>query len=179
MRERFFTPRLRVAAYHNRSPRNLIGCSTSYESAPTWKMATALVSFVLLIRVSARENLQQRVANLRGAIVVRTESARATLLTQRAARTPCFDRVGAILANGPLVGVAEQRKLAVQLTPSPESAVRAAWRPLSDYGSCSPSAAVSQFGWPCPRLKSRPSMRRAAISGLGCERWFRAWRRGQ
>jgi tight adherence protein C len=78
--------------------------------------ATALVSFVMLIRVSSRENLQQRVANLRGAIVVRTESARATLLTQRAAPMTWYDRVGAMLANGPLVGAAEQRKLAAQLT---------------------------------------------------------------
>jgi tight adherence protein C len=79
-------------------------------------MATALVSLVMLIRVSARENLQQRVANLRGAIVVRTESARASLLTQRGASITWYDQIGAMLANSPLVGAAEQRKLATQLT---------------------------------------------------------------
>ena len=71
-------------------------------------IATALVSLVELIRLPLRETLRERVANLRHAIVERAGPVRAT-------RIPWHVQLGAILAESPLVGAAEQRRLAAKL----------------------------------------------------------------
>ena len=72
-------------------------------------VATALVSLVEVIRLSIRERGRERVARLHGAIIERTGLERAT-------RMPWYDRLGAILANSPLVGATEQRRLTAKLT---------------------------------------------------------------
>jgi len=71
-------------------------------------VATAIVSLVELIRLSSRDRMVQRVANLRGAIVARAGALRTP-------RVPWYDHIGAILAKSPLVGSSEQRRLAAKL----------------------------------------------------------------
>ena len=72
-------------------------------------VSTALVSLVELIRLSSRDHLQQRVAELRGVTAERPGIARAT-------RVAWYDRLGDTLAKSPLVGASEQRRLATKLT---------------------------------------------------------------
>lgn len=71
-------------------------------------VATALVSIFELVRLSGRERMQNRVAALRGSIVDRNEPVRAM-------RVPWYDRLGTMIAKSPLVGVGEQRRLAIKL----------------------------------------------------------------
>jgi tight adherence protein C len=71
-------------------------------------LATALVSLFELARASNRDRLQQRVAALRGTIVDRTE-------IRRGAPLHWYNRLGTLIAQTPLVGIAEQQRLAAKL----------------------------------------------------------------
>jgi tight adherence protein C len=71
-------------------------------------LATALVSLFELFRLSGRDRLQQRVASLRGTILDRTE-------IRRAPPMQWYHRLGSVIAHSPLVGIAEQQRLATKL----------------------------------------------------------------
>jgi tight adherence protein C len=146
-------------------------------------VATALVSAVELIRLSSREHLQQRVAGLRGAIAGRAEPERMT------DRAPWYDRLGALLAQSPLVGQGEQDRLAAKLAlagiggPGRVAtfiAIRflvavvggaAAWRGFAAFDT-PPEAAVLQYfavafglmvGWRLPDLALNTIARRRKL----------------
>jgi tight adherence protein C len=70
--------------------------------------ATALVSLVELTRAWRRDRLHQRVVNLRRTATERTATARQP-------RASWYVRLGNAIAQGPLVGVSEQRRLAEKL----------------------------------------------------------------
>jgi tight adherence protein C len=71
-------------------------------------IATALVSLFELIRLPLRESLRERVADLRRAAVESTGPLRAP-------RIPWYVKIGILLAKSPLVGAAEQRRLAERM----------------------------------------------------------------
>jgi tight adherence protein C len=71
-------------------------------------LATALVSLFQLVQASNRDRLQQRVASLRGTVVERTE-------IRRNAQIHWYNRLGAVIAQTPLVGTAEQQRLAAKV----------------------------------------------------------------
>ncbi len=70
--------------------------------------ATALVSLTELVQLSRRDGRQQRIAKLRSVIVFHTEIPQTGLV-------PWYDRLGAIIAKSPLIGVSEQRRLSAML----------------------------------------------------------------
>lgn len=74
--------------------------------------ATALVSIFELLRLSRRERLKERIANLRGTIAMPSGAAG----TARPRGVPWYDRLGDIIAKSPLVGAAERRRLADKLS---------------------------------------------------------------
>jgi tight adherence protein C len=71
-------------------------------------VATALVSFVEFTRSWRRDELRQRVAELRGAVVERSDAIRRP-------RARWHAELGISIAQSPLVGIAEQRRLAAKL----------------------------------------------------------------
>lgn len=79
-------------------------------------LATALVSFIELTRSWRRDRLaKRRVADLRGAVVEGRRAVAPSGLARRRGVT-WYGRIGAVIAKTPLVGAAEQRRLAEKLT---------------------------------------------------------------
>lgn len=69
---------------------------------------TAFVSLTEVVHLSRRDRRQQRVTNLRGAIAEHVE-------VDRVRRVPWYDRLGAVIAESPIVGAAERQRLAAKL----------------------------------------------------------------